>query len=64
MAKIITKEYDEVLLEIAAKITRSCESAWSDGRVQMSMMDAYDIREAVRVLKALRHKVKELEGNK
>jgi hypothetical protein len=62
MAEISHREYDRVLLEIAAKITRTCESAWSDGRVQMSMMDAYDIREAARVLKTLRHKVKELEG--
>jgi hypothetical protein len=57
MAKIITKEYDEVLLEIAAKISQSSTLVSTLGE-----LDAYDIREAARVLKTLRNRVKELEG--
>jgi hypothetical protein len=57
MIKVVTKQYDEVLLEIAARISKSPK-----GFVQMSEMDAYEIREAARVLKTLRNRVKELEG--
>jgi hypothetical protein len=59
MAEFFVRQYDEILLEIAEKITRqSCMT----GYVRLCEMDAYEIREAARVLKTLRNRVKELEG--
>ena len=56
--KVIVQEYDEMLDEYADRILRESQTS---GLVQMGEYDAYNLRQAARVLRELRKRVKGLE---
>ena len=60
MPQVISKTLDEVLMEIADRISR--EGKLVGDKARLGEVDAYDLRMAAAHLKRLRERVRILEG--